>query len=100
VYKSSSFKISIFRIREGNVTVAPKLGQFTTDEIGKGQFLGGNRRNLAEEGVVRKISSPKREADVPNLSNDGGQRAGNMGKGSVAPVLASKSASLLLESPA
>jgi len=30
---------------------------------------------------VRKILSPRRVADVPNLSNDWGQRARNMGKG-------------------
>jgi len=41
------------------VTVAAKLGQFTTDETGKGQFLRENRRNMAGEGVVRKSSSPK-----------------------------------------
>jgi len=33
------------------------------------------------KGVVRKISSPERVADVSNLSIDWGQRAGNMGKG-------------------
>jgi len=41
----------------------------------------GNRRNLAKEGVMRKISYPRTEAGVPNLSNEHGQRAGNMGKG-------------------
>jgi len=65
--------------------------KFTTDETGKDQFLRENRRNLAEEGVMRKISYPRRVADVPKLSNDRGQGAGNMGKGeSVAPVLASE----------
>jgi len=38
--------------------VAAKSGQFTTDETGKGQFLRGNQRNLAEEGFVRKASLP------------------------------------------
>jgi len=47
-----------------------KSRQFTADEAGKGQFLRENRRNLVEEGVVRKISSLRRVADVPNLSND------------------------------
>jgi len=60
--------------------VASKSGQFTADETGKGQFVRENLRNLAEEGVVRKISSPRRVADVPILCNDRGQRAGNMGK--------------------
>jgi len=55
------------------MTVAAKSGQFTADETGKGQFLRGNRRNLAREGVVRKISSPKRVASVPNLYNGLGQ---------------------------
>jgi len=41
-------------------TVAAKLVQFTVDETGKDQFLRGNQRNLAEEKVVRKSSSPKR----------------------------------------
>jgi len=45
------------------VIVATK-GQFTADEIGKGQFLRRNLRNLAREGVVREISSPKRVASV------------------------------------
>jgi len=35
---------------------AAKSGQFTADETGKPQFLRGNRRNLAGEKVVRKIS--------------------------------------------
>jgi len=56
--------------------VAPKSGQFTADEMGKGQFLRENRKNLVEEGVVKKFSSPRRVADVPNLSNDRGQWAG------------------------
>jgi len=37
------------------VTVAPKSGQFTADEMEKGQFLQEKKRNLAEEGIVRKI---------------------------------------------
>jgi len=37
-----------------------EVAQFTADETGNGQFLRGNGRYLAEEGVVRKISSPKR----------------------------------------
>jgi len=44
-----------------------KSGQFTEDETGRGHFLRENRRYLAEEGVVRKISSPGRVAGVPNL---------------------------------
>jgi len=53
--------------------VAAKLGHFTTDETGKGQFLQGYERNLAEDGVLRKISSPKRVVGMPNLCNDRGQ---------------------------
>jgi len=49
------------------VTVAAKSGQFTADEAGKSQFLRGNRRYLAEEGVARRISSPREVAGVPNL---------------------------------
>jgi len=62
------------------VTVAAKSRQFTADETGKCQFLRGNRRNLAEDGVVRKISSPRRVASVPNLCNDRGQPARDMDK--------------------
>jgi len=40
------------RTKEG-VTVAAKSRQFTADKTGKGQFLRGNRRNLAGEGVVK-----------------------------------------------
>jgi len=61
--------------------VAATSVQFTADETGNSQFLRGNRRNLAEEGgVERKISPPKRVAGVPKLSNDQGERAGNLGK--------------------
>jgi len=38
------------------MTVAAKSGQFTADKMEKGQFLRGNRRNLAVEGVVRNSS--------------------------------------------
>jgi len=38
------------------LTSAAKSEQFTANEIGKDQFHRGNRRNLAEEGIVRKIS--------------------------------------------
>jgi len=51
------------------------------DKMGKGQFLRGNRRNLAEEGVVRKNSSPQRVASVSNLCNSRSQGAGNMSNG-------------------
>jgi len=40
------------RGKEKDVTVAAKSGQFAADETGKGQFLRGNRRNLAGEEVV------------------------------------------------
>jgi len=83
--------------------VAAKSGQVTADETGKGQFLRGNRRYLAGEGVVRKISSLKGVASVPHLCNGRCQWAGNNGtlvKGSVAPVLASESARSFPGSPA
>jgi len=54
-------------------------GQLTAGEMGKGQFF---QRNLAEERVVRKISSPRVPA-VPNLYNDQSQWAGNRGKGNI-----------------
>jgi len=59
------------RGQEKAVTVAAKLGQFTADETGKGQFLRGTA-----EGVVRKISSPQRLASVSNLENGRSQWAG------------------------
>jgi len=71
--------------------VAAKSRQFTADKTRKGQFFRGNRRNLAGEGVVKKSSSPQRVASVYNLCNSRSQGAGNMGNGSVAPVLASES---------
>jgi len=79
------------------VTVAAKSGQFTADETGKGQFFQGNRRYLAKEGVVRKISSPRRVAGMPNLCNE---RAGNMGKGECCSGFGERVASSLLGSPA
>jgi len=63
------------------VTVAAKSGQFTADEAGKGQFLRGNRRNLAGEEVVRKSSSPQTAASVSNLCNSRNQGAEYMGNG-------------------
>jgi len=54
------------RTREG-CDRGSRVGSSTADETGKGQFLRGKRRNLTEEGVVRKISFPKRVANVPNL---------------------------------
>jgi len=41
------------------VTVTTKSGQITEGETGKGQFLWVNRRNLAEDRIERKISSPE-----------------------------------------
>jgi len=61
------------RVQEKAVNVTANSGQFTADEAEKSQFLQGNRRNLTEEGVVRKISFPRRVAGVPNLCNDQGQ---------------------------
>jgi len=63
------------------MTLATKLVQFTADETGKGQFLRGNRRNLAGEVFMRKISFSKKVANVTNLCNGQGQWAGNMCKG-------------------
>jgi len=67
-----------FILHREAVTVAAKLGQFTADETGKGQFLRGNRRNLVGERVARKILSPQRIASVSNLCNGRCQWAGNM----------------------
>jgi len=39
--------------------MAAKLRQFTADKTGKGQFFGGNQRNLAAEGVVSAKSSER-----------------------------------------
>jgi len=72
--------------------VAVKSGQFTADEMGKGQFLRGNRRNLAGEGVVRKILSPTRVAIVLIFAMVVAKRAETWVTGSVAPVLANESA--------
>jgi len=63
------------------VTVVAKSGQFTADETGKGQFLRGNQRNLAGEGVVRKSSSPQTVASASNLCNSRSQGTGSMGNG-------------------
>jgi len=41
------------------VTVAAKSGQFTADKKGKGQFLRGNRRNLAGEEVGKIPNIPE-----------------------------------------
>jgi len=80
-----------------------EVGTVLNGRDGVGLFLRGNRRNLAAEEVVRKISFPRRVADVSNLSNGRSQWGGNIGKGeccTVAPVLASESASSLPGSPA
>jgi len=74
------FRFILHRTREGTVTVAAKSGQFTAGEAGKGQFVRGNRRNLAKEKVVRYILSPRRIAGVPNLHNDRDRWAENIGK--------------------
>jgi len=58
--------------------MAAKSRQFTADKTGKGQFLRRNRRNLAREGVMRKILSPQRVASVSNLCTGPYQLAGNM----------------------
>jgi len=63
------------------MTVAAKSRQFTAHKTGKGQFLRGDRRNLAGEEVVRKISSPKKVSSVSNLCNSRSQWAGDMGNG-------------------
>jgi len=70
--------------------VAAKSRQFTADRTGKGQFLRGNPRNLAGEGIVKKSSSPQRVASVSNICNS--WRQGTWVMRSVAPVLASESA--------
>jgi len=80
--------------------VAAKSRQFTAEETGKGQFLRGNRRNLAGKEFVRKISSPQRVASVPHLCKFEPSGQGTLIKGSVTPDLASESASSLPVSPA
>jgi len=45
------------RCKKNFPSVAAKSGQFTADEMRKGQFLRENRRNLAGEGVVRDFVS-------------------------------------------
>jgi len=75
--------------------VAAKSSQLTTGETEKGQFLGVNRSNLAGEGVVRKISSLRRVAGMPNLCNERDQFAVNIGNGQCCSGLASESASSL-----
>jgi len=63
------FYSALVREQKKAVIMAAKSRQFTADKTGKSQFLGGNRRNLAGEGVVRKISSLQRVASVSNLCN-------------------------------
>jgi len=60
----------LVREQEKAVTVAAKAGKFIAGETRKGQFLQGNRRNLPEERLERKISSPGSIADTPYLCND------------------------------
>jgi len=74
--------------------MATKSGQFRADETGKGQFLRGNRRNQAEERVVKDFA-PGSIAGVSYFCNDRGQWLGTRAKESVAPVLASESANSL-----
>jgi len=67
--------------------VAAKSRRFTADKTGKGQFLRGNRRNLAGEVVVRKSSSPQRVASA----SIGARGQGTWATRSAAPDLASES---------
>jgi len=78
----SFFCILHWYIREQKkaVTVEAKSGQFTTSKTGKGQSLWGNRKNLAEERVERKVLSSGSIAGMPYLCNDRDQWAGNMGE--------------------
>jgi len=82
------------------VAVAAKSEQFTMSKTGKGQFFKRHRRNLAEERVVRKVLSSGSIAGMPYLCNDRANELETWEKKSAAAVLASKSASSLLESPA
>jgi len=79
--------------------VAAMSGKFTADETEKGQFLRGDQRNLAGEGVVRKNSSPQRVESglIFAIVEASGQET--WVKRSVAPVLTSESARFS-ESPA
>jgi len=88
------------RTREG-CDRGSEVGTVHNGQDGKGQFLRGNRRNLAGEGVVRNISSPKRVSGVhPNFCNGRCQWAGNMGRGECCSGLASESANLFPRSAA
>jgi len=49
-------------------------------------------KNLAGEGIVRKISSPKKSSECSNLCKFSASGQGTWVTGSVAPVLASESA--------
>jgi len=64
-----------------------------TVHSGRDQFLWGNRWNLAEERVVRKISSPKRKAGIFLIFAMTRSVSWEHEQGSAAPVLASESAS-------
>jgi len=72
------------------VTVAAKLGEFTAGKTGKVHFLRVNRRNLAKEKIVRKISSPSRIPAMSYLCKTGASGLGTWAKGSIAPVFASE----------
>jgi len=78
--KKSPFVLSCIgkRTREGSDR-GSEVETVHTDKMGKDQFFRGNRRNLAGEGVVRKISSPQRVASVANLCNGRCQWAVNIG---------------------
>jgi len=64
-----------------------EVGPFTADKTRKGQFPRGNRKNLAGEGVVRKISSPKRVAGVQIFAMVGASGQQSWIKESVSPLL-------------
>jgi len=71
----------ILRRKEKAVTAAAKSVQFTTDESREGPVLPRKQKKLAGDGVVRRISSPKRVASVPNLYNSRARGQGTWVKG-------------------
>jgi len=81
------------RIKEGSDR-GSEVWIVHSGRAGKGPVLCGNRRNLADEEIVRKITFPGSIAGVPYLCNEWGQWAGNMDEGKCCSGLwASESAS-------
>jgi len=76
-----------------------EVGTVTADVTEKGQFLRRNRRNLAKQRAVRKISFPIRMAVCLIYAMTRASGMEIWAKGSVAPILTNEPASSLLGSP-